>query len=215
VSARTGPDGRGTLRALSPPLKEPCPRVDEPEYDALEFSDEDDRTLPAGGRGTDRFIAICEEPARPPEVDSGLDVLALGGRGTDRSAAEDGPPPKPLPADGFAMLSREPTFCTLRMPGPFDGARDAEMPDVRAFPPIPILLTTGRLNVRELGAAARIPAVRPNIASRVGFALTRFKDGALRIAFCDTCTEFRFTANPCSKVFRDTAVNPPRAFMFA
>jgi hypothetical protein len=112
-------------------------------------------------------------------------------------------------------VSRELPFWTLRIPGPFDGARETDIPDPLELAGAFILLTTGRLNARELGAAARIPAVRPNIASRVGFALTRFNDGAFRIAFCDTCTELRFTANPCSKVFRDTAVNPPRAFMFA
>lgn len=235
MSARTGPDGRGTLRALSPPLKEPCPLLlkepcplaDEPEDDGLEFSDEEGRTLPAGGRGTDRFIAVCDCSGRCPierccetacedcppgraDIDSDLDPVAFGGRGTDRPgpaserfpavaerpgmvalfpfepADEDCPFGKPLPAEGFAMVLRELPFSTLRIPGPFDGAREAEMPDAREFPLAPILLTTGRLNPREVGTAARIPAVLPSIAARVGFALTRLKAGALRSAFCGT-----------------------------
>jgi hypothetical protein len=94
-------------------------------------------------------------------------------------------------------------------------ARGADMADAREAPCAVIRLTTGRFNVRALGAAARVPALDPSLASRLGLALTRFRAGALRIALDETCTIFRFTASPCSSVLRDTALNPPRTFIFA
>jgi hypothetical protein len=122
-------------------------------------------------------MAICDDPepgdgltSDRPGIVSTLETPGFDGRGTVLAVGEDCPFEKPPCGEGFAM-------------GPI---RDADGADARKLPCWGILLTTGRLNARELGAAARIPDFGPSLASRVGFAPTRFNLGAFRIALCDT-----------------------------
>jgi hypothetical protein len=99
-----------------------------------------------------------------------------------------------LPADGFCPPNVEPPLLKL-------GGGD-------------IRETTGRIPLRDGGAAARWPACTPSIALRVGLTPT-LPIGALLKSRADIRTAVPRTATPFCKVRTGAVVIPPGARMLA
>jgi hypothetical protein len=76
-------------------------------------------------------------------------------------------------------------------------------------------LTTGRAKVRGGGAADLIPALGPSIVARFGFTSSVCTGVILLSSFGETRIAFRATDCELTKVWRETAVNPFGARMFA
>lgn len=157
----TGPFGRGTDRGID------AERPFVSDSASLEF-----KPL-LGGRGTFRFIAICEFSFLPAPADDGLGALLLllgvrldgfalklcGGRGTDRPA---GAGVRPVPALVTALCAPSfPRAVELTEFMGFSPPRDTAARDAAGGV---MWLTVDRANAPAAGLAAVSPGRAPSVA---------------------------------------------------
>jgi hypothetical protein len=200
--------GRGTDRDIDD--AEPLLVDEGPSYD---------RMLLCGGRGTPRFMAICDGSVRdwagealpmgrspmPPR----LKLPAFcGGRGTLRPAGDGIDRVCVCGACGvddpaFRPLEVSPRAAAIWLAAALDDTAGGVM-----------RLTVGRENAPEAGRAPEL-AFAPSLLSRVGFTFTRLRDWAPFKSFGVRWTEFPWTDKPCWRPFCDMALSAPGLFALA
>jgi len=195
------------------------------------------RTLPCGGRGTDRDSGEAEGLMPPDVALEGCDLMpptggrgmlwfiaisVLSGRADPEVALRDASPAD----DGGRGTNRPPGSgigLTLDwLPGvrPSDGFSRAigfaapRVPGCIAFgfdalTDEPIRLTVGREAAANEGRAAGAPVFGPSLLSRVGETSGLPMLGTFRRAFGETRMEFAATGKPRASVWLETAVKAP------